>query len=113
MRKRLRKKRHREFLTAVCAYVVTFDTALRERLLSAAPGVPFPINSDCTASMGRLMRGYGLRYRVAVAHKLAPATAVVTYWSEEFPSVRDRAVIFSVAELGLASDLVTAERGLP
>src|SRR5262249_21728791 len=77
MRRRLRKKRHRELLTTVCAYVVTEDANLRERLLQSEPGTPFPINKDCATSMLDLIRGNGLRYWVTVARKLAPATAVV------------------------------------
>jgi hypothetical protein len=101
MRKRLRKKRHREFLTTVCAYVVTFDDGLRDRLLRSEPGTPFPINSESTAIMKRLIRGHGLRYWVKVGRMVTPATAVVVYWADEFPSIRDEAVIFSAAELGL------------
>jgi hypothetical protein len=99
MRKRLRKKRHREFLTTVCAYVVTFDDGLRQRLLQCEPGTPFLIDGSCSPGMQRLVQGQALRYWVTVARKLAPATAVVVYWAEEFPSVRDEAVIFSAADL--------------
>jgi hypothetical protein len=101
MRKRMRKKRHREFLTTVCAYVVTFDDGLRDRLLRSEAGTPFPIDSESTVIMRRLIRGHGLRYWVKVSHMVAPATAVVVYWANEFPSIRDEAVIFSAAELGL------------
>jgi hypothetical protein len=41
------------------------------------------------------VRGHRLRYWVTVTRKLAPATAVVVYWADKFPSVRDEAVIFS------------------
>jgi hypothetical protein len=51
--------------------------------------------------MKRLIRGHGLRYWVKVGRMVAPATAVVVYWADEFPSIRDEAVIFSAAELGL------------
>jgi hypothetical protein len=101
MRRRLRKKWHREFLTTVCAYVVTFDDSLRQQLLKSEPGTPFRIDGGCSPGMKRLVRGHGLRYWVTVARKLAPATAVVVYWAEEFPSVRDDAVIFSADDLGL------------
>jgi hypothetical protein len=100
----LRKKRHREFLVTVCADAVTSDTALRDRLLRSKPGTPFPVEGGYSAWLGRLMRGLGLRYWVTIARKLGPSTAVVVYWAEEFPSVRDEAVIFSLADLGL-SDL--------
>lgn len=111
MRRRLRKKRHREFLTTVCAYVVTFDDGLRERLLSSVPGTPFRIDGGCSPGMGRIVRGRGLRYWVTVARKLVPATAVVVYWAEEFPAVRDEAVIFSAADLGLSPEQRHAEPG--
>jgi hypothetical protein len=103
MRKRLRKKRHREFLTTVCAYVVTFDGGLRDRLLRSEPGTPFRIDGSCSEGMRRLIEGRRLRYRVTVARKLGPATVVVVYWAEEFPPVRDQAVLFSAADLGLSS----------
>jgi hypothetical protein len=61
MRKRLRKKRHREFLTTVCAYVVTFDDGLRQRLLQCEPGAPFLIDGSCSPGMQRLVQGHGLR----------------------------------------------------
>ena len=99
----MRKKRHRQFLTTVCAYVVAFDDGLRARLLHYEPGTPFRIDGRCSPGILRLVEGRGLRYRVAVARKLAPATAVVVYWAEEFPAVRDEAVIFSAADLGLAA----------
>ena len=102
MRKRLRKKRHREFLTTVCAYVVTFDDRLRARLLQSEPGTTLRIDGGCSPGMERFVRGHGLRYCVTVARKVAPATAVVVYWAEEFPAVRDEAVIFSATDLGLA-----------
>src|SRR6476469_1264242 len=101
MRRRLRKKRHREFLTTVCAYVVTFDDELRQRLLQSEPGAFFQIDGSCSRGMQRLIRAHGLRYQIAVARKVAQATAVVVYWAEEFPSVRDDAVIFSADDLGL------------
>ena len=104
MRRRLRKKLHREYVTTVCAYVVTFDDELRQRLLEVAPGTAFPIEGRCSPSMQRLLRGRGLRYWVSVARRLAPATAVVVYWAEEFPSVRDEAVIFSLDALGLSRE---------
>jgi hypothetical protein len=101
MRRRLRKKRHREFLTTVCAYVVTFDEGLRQRLLQSEPGTPFRIDAGCSPGMQKLVRGHRLRYWVKVARKLAPATAIVVYWAEEFPSVCDEAVLFSAHDLGL------------
>jgi hypothetical protein len=109
MRKRLRKKRHREYLTTVCAYVVTFDDGLRDRLLRAEPGTQFQIDGSCSPGMRRLLEGHRLRYWVTVARKLGPATAVVVYWAEEFPSVRDEAVIFSAADLGL-TELLAQKR---
>lgn len=102
MRRRLRKKRHRQFLTTVSAYVVTFDDGLRARLLQSEPGTPFRIDGVCSPGIQRLVRGNGLKYWVTVARKLAPATAVVAYWADEFPAIRDEAVIFSLADLGLA-----------
>ena len=71
----MRKKRHRQFLTTVCAYVVAFDDGLRARLLHYEPGTPFRIDGRCSPGILRLVEGRGLRYRVAVARKLAPATA--------------------------------------
>ena len=109
MRKRLRKKRHREYLTTVCAYVVTFDDRLRDRLLQSEPGTPFQIEGSCSPGMWRLIQNHRLRYSVTVARKLGPATAVVVYWADEFPSVREQAVIFSAAELGL-TDLLAQKR---
>lgn len=103
MRRRLRKKRHRQFLDTVCAYVVTFDDDLRQRLLSTEPGTPFPIDGRCRPGMYRLVQRHGLRYWVTAARRLAPSTAVVVYWAEEFPSVRGDAVIFSVDDFGLTS----------
>jgi len=100
MRRRLRKKLHREFLTIVCAYVATFDEELRQRLLHSEPGRPFRIDGSFSPGIQRLVRGRGLRYWITLAHKLAPASAVVVYWAEEFPAVRDEAVIFSAEDLG-------------
>src|SRR5262245_28112335 len=109
MRKRLRKKRHREYLTTVCAYVVTFDDGLRDRLLHSEPGTPFQIDGTCGSGMRRLIEGHRLRYWVTVVRKLGPATAVVVYWAEEFLSVSDEAGIFSAADLGL-TDLLAQKR---
>jgi hypothetical protein len=97
---RLRKKRHREYLTTVCAYVVTFDDGLRDRLLQSEAGTPFPIDGNCSPGMRRLIQRHHLHYWVTLARKIGPATAIVGYWAEEFPSVRDAAVIFSVNDLG-------------
>src|SRR5437660_1095296 len=102
MRRRLRKKLHRKFLTTVCGYVVTFDDELRQRLLQSEPGTPVQIEGSCSPGMQRLVRGRGLRYLIAVARKFAPATAIVVYWADECPSVRAEAVIFSVNDLGLS-----------
>lgn len=107
MRRRLRKKRHRAFLTTVCAYVVTFDDSLRQRLLQSEPMTPFQIDGRCSLGIHRLMRRHRLRYLIAVVSKLAPATAVVVYWAEEFPSVRDEAIIFSRDDLSLNHSLQT------
>src|SRR5690348_1518836 len=101
MRRRLRKKLHREYLTTICAWVVTFDDELRQRLLEVEPGTPFRIAGGCTPWVDRLMRGRVLRYCIKVARKLAPATAIVVYWAEEFPAVQGEAVLFSDADLGL------------
>jgi hypothetical protein len=101
MRRRLRKKRHHKYLTTVCAWAVTFDDELRQRLLQSEPGAPFRIEERYSAWMQRLVQGRGLRYCVAVARKLAPTTTVVVYWAEDFPSVRDEAVLFSAENLGL------------
>jgi|ERR1043165_1221919 hypothetical protein len=109
MRKRLRKKRHREYLVMVCAYVVTFDDGLRDRLLQSEPGTPFTIDGSCSPGMQRLIQAHQLRYWVTVAHKLGPVTAIVVYWAAEFPSVRDEAVIFSAADLNL-KDLIAQKR---
>ena len=109
MRKRLRKKRHRGHLTTICAYVVTFDDGLRDRLLQSEPGTPFQIDGTCSPWVRELIHGDGLRYWVTVARKLAPATAVVVYWAEEFPFVRDEAVIFSASDLGL-TDLLAQKQ---
>jgi hypothetical protein len=102
MRRRLRKKQHRQFLTTVCADVVTFDYSLRQRLLQSEPGTPFRIEGGCSPGAQRLVRRHRLRYWVTVVCKLAPATAIVVYWAEEFPSVHDEAVIFSMDDLGQA-----------
>ncbi|ODA34963.1 hypothetical protein A6X21_04820 [Planctopirus hydrillae] len=51
--------------------------------------------------MQRLIQRLRLRYWVAVACKLGPATAIVVYWAELCNSIRDEAVIFSAADLGL------------
>lgn len=109
MRKRLRKKRHREYLTTVCAYVVTFDDGLRDRLLQSVTGTPFQIDGTVSAGMRRLIDNHRLRYWVTVARKLGPSTAIVVYWAEEFPSVRDEAIIFSAADLGL-TDMLNQRR---
>jgi hypothetical protein len=100
---------HREYLTTVCAYVVTFDDGLRARLLQSEPGTPLPINGSCSPGMRRLIQEHELRYWVTVARKLGPATAVVAYWAEDFPSLRDEVVIFSAADLGL-TDLLAQQR---
>jgi hypothetical protein len=115
VRKRWRKKRHRQFLTRVCADAVSSDAALRNRLLRSEPGTPFEIDGRYNEQVGRLMRGHGLRYWATVARRLGPSTAVVAYWAGEFPAVRDEAVFFSLADLGL-SELVArrvAERSTP
>ena len=101
MRRRLRKKRHREFLTTICAWVVTFDHRLRENLLRSKPGTAFDVDGACSAWVQRDIRKHGLRYRVALAHKLAPGTAYADYWAAEFPMVRDQCLIFSAADLEL------------
>ena len=101
MRRRLRKKLHRKYVTLVCAWAVTFDDDLRQRLLHSQPRVSFAIGCDCSPGMQRLKGVQGLRYCVAMTRKLTPATAAVVYWSEEFPSVRDEAIIFSASDLGL------------
>jgi hypothetical protein len=100
---------HHEHLTTVCAYVVTFDDGLRDRLLQSEPGTPFRIDGSCSPGMQRLIEEHGLRYWVTVARKLGPATATVVYWAEEFPSVKDEAVIFSTADLGL-TDLLAQKQ---
>ncbi|MFO0950818.1 MAG: hypothetical protein U0835_06615 [Isosphaeraceae bacterium] len=99
-RRRVRKKLHRRFLKTVCAFVVTFDDALRQRLLGSAPGEEFVLDATCSAGLGRLTRRWGLRYRAALARKHGTGTATVAYWAEEFPAVRDHAVIFDLADLG-------------
>ena len=96
----MRKKLHRNFLTTVCGYVVTFDDWVRLRLIQSEPGTPFPINGGCKIAMQRLVQGKALRYWVKVVRKVAPGTVIVVYWAEEFPSVRDEAVIFSADDLG-------------
>jgi hypothetical protein len=93
---------HREHLTTVCAYVVTFDDGLRDQLLQSEPGTPFRIDGNCSVGMQRLIREHGLRYWVTVARKLGPKTATIVYWAEEFPAIRDEAVIFSADDLGVA-----------
>jgi hypothetical protein len=99
-RKRLRKKLHRLYLSTVCAWVVTFDDVLRQRLRGSEPGTPFPIRDHSHRGVQRLLRRWGLRYLVATVRKLAPQTATVVYWAQEFPEVRDQAVIFSAQDLG-------------
>jgi hypothetical protein len=47
------------------------------------------------------MRVHQLRYFITVVRRIAPETAVVAYWAEEFPTVRDTAVIFSLADLDM------------
>src|SRR5262245_14718027 len=100
------KEMHREYLLTVCGYVVMFVDGLRDRLLQSEPGTPFQIEGSCSPEMQRLIQTHGLRYRVTIARKLGPATAVVAYWAEEFPSVRDEALIFLAADLGLTDVLV-------
>jgi hypothetical protein len=100
MRRRLRRKLHREYLTTVCGWVVTFDDELRQRLLQSEPGTPFRIEDSCNLWVQKLVRGRQLRYLITVARKLARATAVVVYWAEEFSTIRDEAVIFSADDLG-------------
>jgi hypothetical protein len=100
MRKRLRKKRHREYLTAACGHIMTFDDGLRDRLFRSEPGTPFRIDGSCSSGMRRLIEGRRLRYWVTVARRLAPASAVAVYWAEEFPSVRGEGVLFSAADFG-------------
>lgn len=51
----------REHLTTVCAYVVTFDDELRDRLLQSEPGTPFRIDGSCSPGMQRLIEKLGLR----------------------------------------------------
>src|SRR5262245_64835396 len=100
---------HREHLTTVCAYVVTFDDGLRDRLLQSEPGTPLRIDGGCSPGMQRLIEEHGLRYWVTVARKLGPATATVVYWAEEFPSLKDEALIFSAADLGV-TDLLAQKQ---
>jgi hypothetical protein len=101
VRRRLRKKVHRRHLTNVCADAVAFDRDLRQRLLESEPGVPVRIEGLPGEFSRRLVVGLGLRYSVALLRKVAPATAVVIYWADEFPTVHERAVIFSASDLGL------------
>jgi hypothetical protein len=101
MRRRLRKKLHRRHLNFLCADSVTFDDSLRRRLLEAEPGVPFRVAGRPGYFSARVIAGLGLRYSVAVLRKVAPKTAVVMFWADEFPTVRDTAVIFALKDLGL------------
>src|SRR5262249_30184784 len=103
MRLRLRKKRHREFLTTVCGYVVTFDDELRNHLLQSEPGTPYRVDGSCSPGTDRLIRRQSLRYWVMLSRKVAPATAMLVFWAEEFPSVREEAVIFSLIDLRIVS----------
>jgi hypothetical protein len=105
MRRRLRERLHRQFLTTVCAYVVTFDDGLRQRLLDSEPGTPFRIEGACSPGIQRLVEGARLRFWVTVVRRLAASTAVVVFWAEEFPSIRDEGVIFSTADLDLTPEL--------
>jgi hypothetical protein len=100
-KKRLRKKLHRKYLTTVCAWVLTFDDELRDRLLKSEAATPFPILSSSHRGIQGLMRRWRLRFWVAMAWKHAPQTATVVYWAAEFPEVRDEAVIFSRVDLSL------------
>jgi hypothetical protein len=101
MRKRLRKKQHREYISTICAYVATFDSELRDRLLRSNPGTPFRVEGTCNPRVVRMIRWHQLRYWITVRHKLSPQTAVVAYWAEEFPNIRDEAVIFATTDLRL------------
>jgi hypothetical protein len=104
-----REELHREHLTTVCGYVVTFDDELRSQLLQSEPGTLFQIDGTCSPGIQRLIGDHDLRYDVTVVRKLGSATAVVAYWAQQFPSVRDEALIFSAADLGL-TDLSAQER---
>jgi hypothetical protein len=96
----LRKKRHREFLVTVCAHALDADVELRGRLLRSEPGTPLPVGGGYNQWAGRLIRRHRLRYWATAVRILGPSTAVVLFWAEEFPAVRDEAVIFSTADLG-------------
>jgi hypothetical protein len=97
-RKRLRKKLHRKYLTTVCGWVLTFDDSLRDQLLVSEAGTGFPIVLSRHRGMRRLMLRWTLRYSVAVIHQLAPQTATIAYWAQEFPAIKDEAVIFSTED---------------
>src|SRR5687767_15163818 len=99
MRRRLRKKLHQKYLDTVCVDAVT-NGELRQRLLEGEPFTPFRVEGG-DPRVQRLVRGRSLRYWAAVAQKLAPSTAVVIYWADEFPTVWNEAVIFSFADLGI------------
>jgi hypothetical protein len=77
MRRRLRKKLHRKYLTTVCAHAVTFDDHLRRQLLKSVPATPFRIENSYSPGIQRLMHGRRLSYWVTLAKKLAPDTAIV------------------------------------
>lgn len=98
MRQRLRKKLHRQYLVTICGFVVTFDDQLRKRLLASEPGTLFRIDGNCRPWVERLLRKHRLRFCVTLARKLGPACAVVVYWAEEFPVVRDEAALFSIKD---------------
>jgi hypothetical protein len=106
MNRRLRKKLHRQYLATVCGWLVTFDDQLRYKLLESEAGTPFRTEGCGNSTMRRFVRGRRLRYCVMVARKIAPATAVVVYWAEDFPTVRDEAVVFACSDLSLRIDRV-------
>lgn len=107
-RKRLRKKLHRRHLDWIVADVSN-DPEWRERLLAAAPAESLEITAGPTRSSNRLIRWWGLRYRVAVADRIGPKTAVLVFWASEFPVVNSDSIIFSMADLSLTVEGKTIE----
>ena len=109
MKRRLRKKLHRKFLLDVCLTAITFDDELRNSLFHLEVGTVAVIRGCCRPWATKLMRQWRLCYSFAALRRIAPEAVSVAFWSDEFPSIRNDALIFTRGERGLPGVLPSDE----